>query len=155
MLRSTAARAFAGVLLLAICRSAAGSGLALDGPAGVERLSVETETGYTKAQTFNAALRYLRVDLAYEVTEKDANAAYLLFRFVPPGRKTTTNGAFEIVEQRDGVRVSVRLPELPRYHEQLLSDGLLQKLRDEYGEPPPHREPPPPPRNGRDAPDGG
>src|SRR3954466_14197350 len=93
------------------------------------KASVEARSGYTKSQTYNAALRFLRVDLGYEVTEKDPEAAYLLFRFVPEGRKSTTNGSIEIVEQREGTRLYVRLPEMPRYHEQMLSDGLLKKLR--------------------------
>ena len=38
---------------------------------------VEAEAHYSKAQTYSAALRYLRVDLGYEVMEKDADAAYL------------------------------------------------------------------------------
>jgi hypothetical protein len=104
--------------------------------------SVEADSGYTKVQTYSAALRYLRVDLAYEVTEKDPDAAYLLFRFVPEGRKAATNGSIEIVEREDRVRVFVRLPEMPRYREEVMSDGLQRKLREEYGDPP-RREPPP------------
>jgi len=123
--------------------------------------SVETRSGYTKLQTYNAALRYLRVDLAYEVTEKDPDAAYLLFHFVPDGRKKDTNGAIEIVERKDDVLVYVRLPDLPHYQEEMLSDGLFRKLRTEYGDPPPREDPPPEkPREkekkrGADAPDGG
>jgi hypothetical protein len=107
--------------------------------------SVETETAYTKSQTYNAALRYLRVDLGYEVVEKDPDAAYLLFRFAAQGKKAPANGAIEIVDQRAGdrVRVYIRLPELPHFHEQMLSDGLFDKLRNEYGDPPRHEDPPP------------
>jgi hypothetical protein len=135
-----------------------GAGLILFLLAGSAGANVEAESGYTKVQTYNAALRYLRVDLGYEVTEKDPQAAYLLFRFVPDGRKTTSNGSIEIVEQHDSVRIYVRLPEMPRYQEELLSDGLLLKLREEYGEPPPRREDPPKDRRknrGDDGPDGG
>lgn len=109
------------------------------------RASVETETAYTKTQTYNAALRYLRVDLGYEVVEKDPDAAYLLFRFAAQGKKAQSNGAIEIVDQRSGdrVRVYIRLPELPHFHEQMLSDGLFEKLRNEYGDPPRHEDPPP------------
>jgi len=105
--------------------------------------SVEARSGYTKLQTYNAALRYLRVDLSYEVTEKDADAAYLLFHFVPEGRKKETNGAIEIIERKDDVLVYVRLPDLPRYQEEMLSDGLFRKLRTEYGDPPRRDDPPP------------
>lgn len=110
---------------------------------GSATASVETESGYTKAQAYNAALRYLRVDLSYEVTEKDADAAYLLFRFVPEGRKVATNGAIEIVEQHAGVRLYVRLPEMPTYREQVMSDELMRKLHSEYGDPPRHDDSPP------------
>jgi hypothetical protein len=122
---------WAGALLWALSTSE---------PAGA---SVEAQSAYTKVQTYNAALRYLRVDLSYEVTEKDAEAAYLLFKFVPEGRKKETNGAIEIVERQDSVRVYVRLPELPRYQEEVLSEGLFRKLRNEYGDPPRHEDPPP------------
>ena len=115
--------------------------------------SVETRSDYTKLQTYNAALRYLRVDLNYQVTEKDSQAAYLLFHFVPEGRKKETNGAIEIVERQDNVRVYVRLPELPHYQEEMLSDGLFRKLRDEYGDPPRHEDPPAKDRKDRDRKD--
>ena len=122
---------WAGALLCALSASV---------PAGA---NVEAQSAYTKVQTYNAALRYLRVDLSYEVTEKDAEAAYLLFKFTPEGRKKETNGAIEIVERQDSVRVYVRLPELPHYQEEVLSEGLFRKLRNEYGDPPRHEDPPP------------
>src|SRR5512139_453890 len=103
--------------LLATWAGALACLVALEGSAVA---SVETTTGYTKSQTFHAALRYLRVDLSYEVVERDADAAYLLFKFVPEGRKGSANGSIEIVERKDGVRLLVRLPELPRYQEQVL-----------------------------------
>jgi hypothetical protein len=105
---------------------------------------VEAQSGYTKTQTYSAALRYLRVDLGYEVIEKDAKAAYLIFRYAPPGRRKTTNGSIEIIDTRDQVKILVQLPEMPRYHETVLRDGLVSKLRREYGEPP---------RSRRDRPD--
>ena len=119
------------------------SALLLLGTSGSASASVETRSNYTKIQTYNAALRYLRVDLAYEVTEKDADAAYLLFHFLPEGRKKDTNGAIEIIERKDDVLVYVRLPDLPRYQEEMLSDGLFRKLRTEYGDPPRREDPPP------------
>ena len=117
--------------------------LALGTVAFPSSASVETDSAYTKAQTYHAALRYLRVDLSYEVVERDPDAAYLLFRFVPTGRKAPSSGSIEIVERSGGVRLLVRLPELPRYQAQVLSEGLMRKLRGEYGEPPRPEEPPP------------
>jgi len=103
----------------------------------------EIEIGYTREQTFSGALRYLRVDLSYEVTEKDPKAAYLLFSFADPElQKKSGHGSIEVVQRERTVRLSVNLPELPSYREELLQRGLLDKLKEEYGEPP--AAPPPP-----------
>jgi hypothetical protein len=114
----------------------------------------EVEVGYTRTQAFSAALRYLRVDLAYEVTEKDPDAAYLLFSFAAPELRTkSAHGSIELIERDQGVRVVVTLPELPSYQEEILKRGLLQKLHDEYGEPPAHAKPEPPKPDKRRDPD--
>jgi hypothetical protein len=101
---------------------------------------VEGESEYSKAQTYSGALRYLRVDLGYEVVEKDPDSAYLVFRYEPPGQpKAETTGTVEVVETADHVRVFVRIPKMPEYHEVVLRDGLLRKLREEYGPPVPRK----------------
>jgi hypothetical protein len=103
---------------------------------------VEADSGYTKAQTYSTALRYLRVDLGFEVLEKDPDSAYLVFRYIPPGQpKSASTGTLEVVESSDTVRIFVRLPKLPEYHEIVLRDGLVKKLQEEYGAPPPHKPP--------------
>lgn len=105
----------------------------------------EAEVAYTREQAFSAALRYLRVNLSYEVTEKDPQAAYLLFSFSDPALpKKTAHGSIELVQRDKVVRVLVNLPELPSYREELLKRGLLEKLRTEYGEPPAAPPPEPP-----------
>jgi hypothetical protein len=120
-----------------------GFGLALLQASGAEARS-EAESGYSKAQTFSAALRYLRVDLAYEVLEKDPEAAYLIFKYEQPGQRQTSTGTVEIVEGGEQVRILVKLPKMPEYHERVLRDGLLRKLREEYGEPRRPKKPAPP-----------
>ncbi len=103
---------------------------------------VEADSDYTKAQTYNAALRYVRVDLGYEVVEKDPDVGYLLFRYEPPGRKNNpTNGSIEVVESKERVKIVIQLPQMPTYHETTLRDGLLKKLRVEYGAPPKKKKP--------------
>ena len=98
---------------------------------------VEADSAYTKAQTYSAALRYLRADLGLEVLERDAEAAYLIFRYLPPGQpKGEATGTVEVVATDTRVRVFVQIPRMPEYHERVLRDGLLKKLRDEYGAPP-------------------
>ena len=102
-------------------------------PAGAR---VEAGSSYSKAQTYSAALRYLRVDRGYAIVEKDPDAAYLLFQYPVTGRSKNASGSLEVVETSAGVKIYVQLPSLPGYHESVLRDGLLQKLREEYGEAP-------------------
>lgn len=108
---------------------------------------VDGNSPYTKAQTYSGALRYVRVGLGYEVVEKDPEAAYLIFRYTPPGanKDGSVTGTVEVVEASGGVRLFVNLPRMPEYHERLLRDGLLKKLRDEYGVPRPVEKKPPAP----------
>ena len=133
-----------------------GACVALFSGAAVAR--VEATSPYSKAQTASSALRFLRVDRGYEITERDLDAAYVLFRYPIPGRKAESNGSLEVVETRSGVKVIVQLAQLPSSHEALLRDGLMRKLRDEYGAPPskPAPKPAPPAKkpNEQDA-DGG
>jgi hypothetical protein len=103
---------------------------------------VEADSDYSKAQTYNAALRYVRVDLGYEVVEKDPDVGYVLFRYEPPGRKNNpTSGSIEVVETQERVKIVIQLPQMPTYHETTLRDGLLKKLRAEYGEAPKKKKP--------------
>jgi len=104
------------------------------------------ESEYSKAQTYSGALRYLRVDLGYEVVERDPDAAYLIFRYQPPGQnKGNATGTVEIVDTDGHVKLFVQIPTMPEYHEKVLRDGLVRKLHDEYGVPPAHKPAPPAP----------
>jgi len=106
---------------------------------------VDASSGYSKAQTYSGALRYLRVDLGYEVVEKDPEAAYLIFKYTTPGQsKVASTGTLEVIETEGRVRLFVNLPRLPEYHERVFRDGLLRKLREEYGAAPPAKKPKPP-----------
>ena len=111
------------------------------------RARVGGDSEYSKAQTYSGALRYLRVDLGYEVVERDPDAAYLIFRYQPPGQnKGSATGTVEIVDADGKVKLFVQIPSMPEYHERVLRDGLVRKLREEYGAPPPKPVPPPPPQ---------
>jgi hypothetical protein len=95
----------------------------------------DADTHCSLAQSFGAALRYLRVDLGFEVIEKDPEAAYVLFRYRVPGDpKREVPGAIEFVKLEKKVRIFVRIPQMPVLHEQLLRDGLVRKLAQDYGE---------------------
>jgi len=113
---------------------------------------------YTLTQTYSAALRLLRVDNGYNVTERDPDAAYILFDYQSrESGNRTTSGAIEMIPSGDNVTVLVKLPQMPSYHETVLLDSLKRKLESEYGEPPRRPQPKPkdPPDAGADAsPDG-
>ena len=110
------------------------------------------DSEYSKAQTYSGALRYLRVDLGYEVVERDPDAAYLIFRYQTPGQnKNNATGTVEIVDTDGHVKLFVQIPTMPEYHERVLRDGLVRKLHDEYGAPPRKPVPPPAPQKKPEA----
>lgn len=97
---------------------------------------------YTFDQTFGTALRLLRVDLGCKITEKDIEGGYMLFEYTSPeSGKKTFSGSIEIVRAKDGAQVTVQLPALPGYHEQMVINGLVKKLSADHGEPPKKAKP--------------
>jgi len=96
------------------------------------------ESPYGFERTWNAALRLVRVDNGWKVTEKDESSGYLLFEYTSPEARRPTSGSFEFVRAQDAVSVLVALPQMPQYHEQVLLDALAAKMRREYGDPPEH-----------------
>lgn len=134
--------------------AALGVGLAFAGllaqPDATARASFDSP--YSLEQTFHTALRYVRIDRGYKVNEKDPQAAYVMFDYRDTSGRDTP-GSIEMVPSGQSVKVVVQLPKMPRYHEQVLADGLTRKLRDELGEPPPRPTPAPPPS--APAPDAG
>ncbi len=108
-------------------------GLTLPG-AKLARADQTERVAYSQQQVYSAAVRYLRIDLRYDITERDPEAAYLLFEYQPLGQKGARFGAVEIVKLQQGVRLAVRLPDQPSYQETMLRDGLVKKLRADYGD---------------------
>jgi hypothetical protein len=109
------------------------------------------DSPYGYERTWNAALRLVRVDLGLKVLEKDDANGYVLFEYrSSPSEKKTASGSLELIRgsggsaRPDDVRVVAQVPQMPRYHEQVLLDELVQKMRAEYGEPPEPRESHPP-----------
>jgi hypothetical protein len=98
------------------------------------------ESPYTLAQTYNAALRLLRVDLGLTVTEKDPAVAYILFDYKSAETsQRNVAGSIEMLDAGRTVKVIVQLAQMPRYHEQIISDALGRKLRSDYGDPIPKK----------------
>jgi hypothetical protein len=94
------------------------------------------ESGYGFERTWNAAVRFIRVDRGYKLIEKDESTGYLLFEYTSGQSASKASlGSFEIVRANDDVRVMVALKEMPSHHEQALISAFSAKLRAEYGEP--------------------
>jgi len=117
--------------------------------------SAAYDSPYTYEQTFGTALRLVRVDLGCVITEKDLDNGYLLFEYKSPeSGNRVYRGSIEIIKRSRGAHVTVQLPALPQYHEQMIADSLVKKLATEHGEPPsPAPQPAPAPDGGSD--DGG
>lgn len=114
--------------------------------AALAKSTYESPYGYER--TWNAALRLVRVDNGWKITEKDDANGYILFEYTSPENRKTTSGSLELVRSRDQdspVSVLAQLPQMPHYHEQVLLDALAAKMRHEYGDPPVHKKPAPPP----------
>src|SRR5580658_11053766 len=113
------------------------------------------ESPYGYARTWNAAMRLVRVDNGWKVTEKDEANGYLLFEYRSLENTKAASGSIELVRPHDAdgaVSVVVQLPQMPHYHEQVILDGLASKMRREYGDPPETHRPTPDPGS---PPDGG
>jgi hypothetical protein len=111
------------------------------------------ESPYGYDRTWNAALRLVRVDNAWKITEKDDASGYILFEYKSPENTKATPGSLELVRGRDpnaAVNVLAQLPQMPHYHEQVLLDALASKMRREYGDPPARKKAAPPPDAGAD-----
>lgn len=101
---------------------------------------------YTLSQTYSASLRLIRVDNGFTITERDPDAAYIMFEYESRESGTRVSpGAIEMVPSGDHVMVQVKLPQMPRYHEEVLLNALKRKLESEYGEPPRRAKPKPKP----------
>ncbi len=111
------------------------------------------ESTYGFERTWNAALRLVRIDMGCKITEKDDQTGYLMFEYRPADGGKPSQGSMEFVrshDQPESVRLVVQLPKMPRYHEQVMLDALVRKMRSEYGDPPPAH--PRPARPGPEAP---
>ncbi|MEM1030939.1 MAG: hypothetical protein AAGN82_11350 [Myxococcota bacterium] len=92
---------------------------------------------YTYRQTFGSAVRLLKVDLGLTVTEKDPDWGYVLFAYTSPeSGDRESEGSFSFVEKEGTVSVTLQIPKMPSYHEQVILDRLQRKLKEEHGEPP-------------------
>jgi hypothetical protein len=129
-------------VLGAVSAVGVGAAIAMTAPGADAKSAYESPYGYDR--TWNAALRFVRVDNGWKVTEKDDQSGYLLFEYTSPESAKATPGSLELVRgpgRGATVNVLAQLPQMPRYHEQVLLDSLAAKMRREYGDPPSRRSP--------------
>lgn len=99
------------------------------------------ESPYTYDQTWNTALRLVRVDLGFKIIERDDKAGYILFEYLDKG--TTSSASLELLRGEATVRVVCQIPKFPSYHEAVVLDRLSRKLKEEHGAPPEKPKPAP------------
>ncbi|TPV95642.1 MAG: hypothetical protein B7733_08990 [Myxococcales bacterium FL481] len=96
---------------------------------------------YPFAQVWPTAIRFLRLDRNYRITEQDRDARYVIFEFDLDGDRTG-QGQLELLVVRDpagrpSVRALLTTSAGPPHLPYTLLDGLAQKLRTERGQPAP------------------
>ena len=99
------------------------------------------DSNYGFDRTWNAAVRFIRVDRGYKLLEKDEATGYVLFEYASAesGAKASL-GSIEMVRANDDVHVVIQLKEMPSYHEHALLNAFSNKLRSEYGDAPRRRK---------------
>lgn len=95
------------------------------------------EVAYGYEQTWQAAVRLIRVDLQCTITDRDEAMGFVLFEYRSGAR--TYPGSLEVVrttsgDGRERVRVQVRLDAMPSYVERMVFERLVRKLREDFGE---------------------
>jgi hypothetical protein len=114
----------------------------------------ERTLAYQRDQAWPAAVRFIRVDAKLKVTEKDADAGYVLFEYVE--EKRTFRGSLELVEvekdHRKLITFVMQIEDRPTWVEVELLTKLERKLREELGSPSPAPTPPKKKDEGKDEP---
>lgn len=111
---------------------------------------------YSRDQVWPTAVRFLAVDEHVKITEKDAEAGYVIFELRDDGR--VFRGSLEVATMiRDGrsvVRFILQIADRPSWLETAMLGRLESKLRAELGSTSPPPSEPPPPRKAEPGKDG-
>jgi hypothetical protein len=102
---------------------------------------------YRRDQAWPAAVRFLVVDERARITDKDAEAGYVIFELRED--KKTFRGSLELAtvdkDGRTAVRFVLQIEDRPSWAETSMLARLERKLRAELGAPTPPPTPPPAP----------
>ncbi|WP_106395130.1 hypothetical protein [Enhygromyxa salina] len=102
---------------------------------------------YPIDQVWPTAIRYLRIDRGFSITDRDQEAGYILFEFPLDGNRIGS-GSIEMFPTEDpagraSVSIGVNTGAGPVHLPNAMLDGITAKVRAERGQPAP---PPPPPQ---------
>jgi hypothetical protein len=110
---------------------------------GMAQARSEKTLAYQREPAWAASVRFLRVDARLKLTEKDAEAGYVLFEYTE--EKKTFRGSLELIEVvKDGrkqVRFVIQIEDRPSWVEIEMLTKLERKLRAELGTPAPSPTP--------------
>ncbi|MCS6913981.1 MAG: hypothetical protein RMK29_14580 [Myxococcales bacterium] len=95
---------------------------------------------YPLEEVYSAAVRLVRIDRGCTITDRDPQAAYILFECRED--KKLHRGALELFSSDTGVRAQLSLLDEPSYMEVRWLEQLARKLREERGPPKPAPAPP-------------
>lgn len=146
-LAAAAGSLVAAITLVAISEGAVGVAKAAsmepshEGPIAAAMMENRRVLSYPFEQVWPTAIRYLRVDRGYTVSDRDEEAGYVLFEFALEGGGRG-NGSLEMFRTEDAsgrpsVTVSVATGAGPIHLPNTLLDGLAAKVREERGQPAP------------------
>jgi hypothetical protein len=100
---------------------------------------------YPIDQVWPTAIRYLRIDRGFKLTDRDREAGYMLFEFPLEGARLGSGSlemfATEDAAGRPSVSLTVNTSAGPVHLPNAILDGIAAKVRAERGQP----APPPPP----------
>ena len=130
---------------VALAAALVAGGLALAGAPRAAAARTERTTYYRFTQVWPTAVRAIRVDEGYTITEKDEDTGYVLFQVKDDGKVFA--GSLEVVREKDehgrpSVRLILTIADRPAYMEGGILDRMLAKLEHEQGDPPPPAPPP-------------
>ena len=117
----------------------------------------ERVLSYPFSQVWPTAIRYLRVDQHYKLSDKDKKAGFILFRY-PVESEVEGEGSIELIEivdaaKRPSVKIIVRMSHGPHHLAFTVAKGISDKIRKERGQPaPPPSTHPPTPKPPKDPP---
>jgi|GEM_PF-2679407 len=86
---------------------------------------------------WSTLIRYVRVDLNFEIIEKDSDGGYLIFKYKDLNAKVACRSTVEIIpdsspqKKKAGLTLQVSIPCAGMVQEKLLIDGLIKKIEEE------------------------